>query len=998
MVNFEAKMKRSGTTETGQNVVFSGDPSLRPSNDIRVGVAWTWVFHDDPEGTSNPATTKRIGKEVTYVWSKPGVYKVELTYVAQIRTADGYQLLLDTVTTTVTITQGSATPVPSKHGGIADAKKAHKRYTGSLEAWSEFRNRSVTGTQGTSSGDTQIDPDLAYKIRLWNLISNVIQRTKQANSGVEPKKVYDALGIDEDTFTGEYYDDHFDPKGSLSKNLGFGNFAREHIDDRSFAATKDNVTRGANGNEFVLFGRELLSYRTGVENNAKDLAALIKGYGPINPKAWNNEFKLAMNRFLIELRRKPYQDQLTTLATLFEDLSQSEAGKLFLGELFDNRNKESCINPFNVLFPPELPRSERIKQGGPIISVEQGNRSEFFDSGGKLKIRSGTEKVKTVMDAFATLIPELNTGLIYFLQHSDDWRYSTDRSDAEEVVAAFHARIASKYWSAQDLQNKGQSENPNDDDITSTSSQLRAEYADVATKATPVASTSWSLSDSATVTLVVIDHQLKHASVFPTADSKLVPWFDTSSGKGELPTPALPLKFGMIVLSLSMTVYEVGSRGGAAGDDLGWSELTQLSVMTTKYVGDIAGIGEAAGLTLSKNASRAKVLGTLAKLGPYLDIVLLAWEVPAAADQWHKHDYDAAYATMLGITGTAMIAGAELLAGGATLLATVGAPVLLIVGTAVTIAAVVWGLNAADPTLTLIIQVTRFGKHWKGENFSPTDPRRLEFQFTRDGTTHSPRQVTRITTQARPINVTSATMGTDGDDFTLTIEMDPPESKDGVDHIRSDGVIYVRPYYEDGFGRILHRITLSDVASNRNTDSWSSAFPTMPEEATQTWNKSKQWFGSFASHLSAKHRLTEQLLEQHRSVVEQEVATGLSSVDLRPTGVGRVDGPKLKQLTVELKTPFAPLLLGAVPHWDQGGPPHGPTFTYLRWPTDTSLELIYVPPEMDEQFREANLGWEKGGIEDYSVLSREVVSVSGIQTGVEVDSPPAWASDPDWAN
>lgn len=986
MVSVEARIGVDGVQETGAQMTFDGTNSSTPDGDV-IDYYWAWIFDDDPRGTSNPDRTKRIGPEVTYTWSVAGTYQVELKYGVRIRTDDGVETASDTATTEVTVSDASSGgATEDAPGGITDAREIQNTYAEALDAWAAFTEEKTAGTMGPGGADAKMDPDMAMKIRLWNVIADVIRKSKRAGSALSPETVYTKLGIDSGDFEGEYWDDNFDYQGSLTENLGFGAdgapYAEYHIDQEAFESTKDNVS--SNASEFVTFGRKLIAYREGIENNCKELVALVKGYGNLEPKKWDDEFRPADNQFLEELRRKPYEEQISILATIFEELTKCHAGKVFLGELFANRYKDGCIDPFNVLYPPEKKQSERTEPGGPIISVREGNRSDFFDSSGKLKLQSN----RNLYDAFKKLIPELNTGAVYFLSHADDWRYAAARSDAEALVATFHARLTSKYWSKEELKNKGLANDPNDGDITTLSPDLRDRFETVATAVTPMESGAWSMSDSGEVTKALVDHSVKYSTLFPTKDTDYVPW-DTASGQDELPSAAVPLKFGLVVLSAGTTVYKL-SQEEPPYQDVGRSELTQLTVLSVKYAGDMAGIGAAAGVEALKEANRGKIYRVFMKLGPYIDVILLAWDVEAAVDQWHQHDYDAAWATMVGIGGTLVIAGAEAVIAAESItvggsLASTGLPALVVIGALAAIGGTIWGMSASDPEIANLVAVTRFGHKWNGGNLDTTDHAKLAFRFTHDGTTNYPRQLTKFASLSQPINLKKAALDNESDKYKLTVELDPPET-DGVTPIASDGVVYLRPYYDGELANILHRIDLSDETGDRGTDEWSSKFPCIPWNNLDGFQDMVRYFEEdFAPHLPEVSKITQALMNDTPNTPADREIQRINEVELTPDLSNRTDdGSNVKKLTVELVTSFAPVLLGAVPV-------EGPNERFLNWPSGMLLEAIYVPPEMDEQFRREEMNFLQAGIASYSTLSRDIVPVENLTDSVRVKGDPKWA-------
>jgi hypothetical protein len=451
-----------------------------------------------------------------------------------------------------------------------------------------------------------------------------------------------------------------------------------------------------------------------------------------------------------------------------------------------------------------------------------------------------------------------------------------------------------------------------------------------------------------------------------------------------MPAPAAPLKLALVVHSMAVTGSQLAKAGtpGTKYHDISWDEAAELITLGTKYAGDILGIIESAGVTIDKSTPIGKVFRAFGKLGPFLDIILLSWDVESAVTQWQRQDYDAAYATMAGIGGGALIAITELAVvlewttlSSTFALATGGTAV--VVGVVLLVVSFAWAIYAADSNIVDLIKKTRFGVSWRTSEMQHDVPTAPEWRFVSDGgLTNYSRQLTAFASQSRPINLKKAEisvsiLGSGPTTHTLTIELDPPESRDGG-HIKADGTLYFRPYFQGEFGNILHRISLSETTSTYGAPNSDSEIPCLPMDNFNFDDMAQYWEDDFAPHLDNKYRITADMIKNpiQGSKADRE-AQSVIDVEFSPPLSNRTDNDNnIEKMTIKITSPFEQILIGA-DHYYEGDTTTDQTLT---WPK-THLEAKYVPPETETRFRNDDLNFLETGLAEYTTLSRDVVRV-----------------------
>lgn len=737
---------------------------------------------------------------------------------------------------------GSSTK-PGWDGAISEAMWFHQRYVDELSTWSRFQKK---------HGD---------KLQMWDTIRKLL--AKSANTGgISTQQLYDALGVS------TYHED----KGTgwdISKGL----YAALEFDEDASLAALDKKAGSVNANhscdnEFICFGREVVTKRASVEIAAAKLVDYMKfGREKEDYSFAKTDTGLAEkthptldqnNEFYSDFVEYPLAEQIVIAKQLTFGLAHSKRGKDFLASLFEYQHR-SIFSPFAFTELRSVSYDEDTYYQGEQ-AIEQGKEryltifakdreayeQRYLTEDGRYKLEETPDiQTDSLPEHLAQLLAQLYPGLMHFRatrtadtnymngvtagSASGNTRDNDSRPDPDAVVSKFTEGIVGLFL--------------NDDHI-------RQIIDGVDWSKTPHDKPDWSKD------------YLKGGSdgaEWTKKETRYIGLISVNAADG------LSIPGGVFVLPVKLLLTAMGA----------YTAYTSMSESDTdvEYFKKVRKMGKT--LTsvssyeesLSKGTTGQKALKVLGTVGTCLDIVLTVVYVQDIAEEMNGGDYDAAggYALM-GLSGLASIGawGAGLGAGGSIFTAA-GATLGLISGGLVVVAFALAALGAAvlyacdESTITEWVRYTYFGKGWSGlTQTNVLNPRSQTFRYKQlsdDGTALEdeadfPRQMSTLYSLVRPIGLSEAVAGTrsrsnSGPEYpygTFTIEPFQQgvwQNKDDVE-ILETGLLFVGPVEiidsDSGLkrtvttdGNYLHRISLGDdpggsassaSLGNRESDEW----------------------------------------------------------------------------------------------------------------------------------------------------------------------------------
>lgn len=855
---------------------------------------------------------------------------------------------------------------PGWGGAVGIAKGYHQRYVNRLDEWGQFQKE---------HGD---------KVRLWQMTKQILKKSVTAD-GISTSHLCQALGVSMTYENAPDTDDEvwdFDEWLHATLELGF-DATMQDLADMSGAVNVDFST----DNEFVRFGRELVTRRAAVEVSAQRLIHFMK-YGeteeaslPDSGMAEKEHANLdASNQFYADFIKYDLDDQIIIAKELTYGLGNSQSGKDFLANLFEFQ-QYAIFDPFAFTEVQYFKHSEgKFYSGENAIDQAKSKyitvftkdpeayTQTYFTNDLRYKFEENPDiQTDSVPEHLVQLLTQLYSGLIHFhATRTNDTHYmdgvptdggtapnkgeSAPNPDPDDVVSKFTEKTLSLFV--------------NDD-------QIRSMIDDIDWSNTPHDKPDWSKDY-----LKQGGDQGWGASETKAVASISVVRADAFAGSMDVPssmwTGQLNFLFSTMGAIAGMSsLFDPGSAStkeqikNLRSIGYGVTGLSHLeSYLPAKFTDEIADINRGAKL-VNMGRKASKYLGPVGTLLDGLGVVLSAYDM---AYQQARGDYDAAagYA-LLGLSG---VAGLGATAAGATASASgVGfattATLGLISGGLIAISLVLGVLGTAvvawcdESEITEWIRNTRFGTGWSALSKTDIlDPTKQTFGYKNlikgsDGPLGEPdyaQQISSLHSMVRPIGLATVKAGVDsrqghsGDYPYGKLAIDPYQegtwdSKSEVEILR-DGFLFVRPLpvIKDGSFKIheavegdyLHRISLHDGPQTTDMES-------------KVWARTdSEW----------KKPLDEHEPNGFFEMVEQFAERDLSHADLD------LNIRELKSVTNDHGE--EPVISWKGTFWDMAGQgnkifgwapadiPHGMDSTI---DTELYVEVLYVPPEVADSMR-----------------------------------------------
>jgi hypothetical protein len=263
-----------------------------------------------------------------------------------------------------------------------------------------------------------------------------------------------------------------------------------------------------------------------------------------------------------------------------------------------------------------------------------------------------------------------------------------------------------------------------------------------------------------------------------------------------------------------------------------------------------------------------------------------------------------------------------------------------------------------------------------------------------------------------PIGFEKLELGTDSDQsegkYVLRLELDVPKNSE----VLETGALYFRPYYYGEFCPFIHKLALNDEKGDRFSANWKSRFPYMRDELRRLGHENRgrggsrgrggnsggypeammKYWSSYADHIGQADPFDDDMIQWG---IDNQQFIGVSHVTLNPKNSGSGQQPsrlrsdtswanEINEVHLEIGTRFPPLLLGIPPEIDWGS---SSNHNYLEWPSDTAVEVTYVPPELESHIQEGNVFVnEELNLSEFPALSREIQQLS--EFSIQALSPP----------
>lgn len=889
---------------------------------------------------------------------------------------------------------------PGWDGAIGTAKGLHQEYVNALDEWGQFQKK---------HGD---------KVRLWQTTRTILKKSITAD-GISISHLCDALDL---SMTYENAEDEDDEKWVFeewlyaSLNLGF---------DASLAdlAGKAGTVNDdfSSDNEFISFGRKLVTRRAAVELAANRLIHYMK-YGeqkdqpPLQLHGTGIAEKQypkhdASNEFYTDFMKYDLNDQIIIAKELTYGLGNSQRGKDFLANLFEFQHL-AIFDPFGFTQVRSFKKSEQaFYRGGEAIMKAKAEyitvftkdpeaySNKYLTSEGKYKQEKDPDiQTDSVTEHLIQLLTQLYAGLIHFhATRTNDTHYmddvaagrtapnggsETDNPDPEAVVSKFTGEVLSLF--VNDDQMRSIIDNTDWSEKQYDKPDWSKDYLDRNNDV------GWTTDETKKVA----------AASVGKADS-FVDELNLGSARWLGPHKILFATMGATAGMASL--FEPGSKSAEQQiKDLraigkGVTDLSALErYLPEEFADEIADINRGAKL-VNMGRKAAKFLGTIGTVLDGLGVILNAYDM---ACQMSRGDYDAAggYA-LLGLSGVAGL-GATAAGLAATSASGIGyataATLGLISGGLVVISLLLAALGTAvvawcdESEITEWIRNTRFGKGWSDLNErNILDPSQQTFGYKQltpgsDGPLGGPdysQQISSLHSLVRPIGLSDVSVGTatpqggSGDHPFGELTIKPFEngvwsSKSDVE-ILEEGFLFVRPLpileesnqppeysvTEDVNTEYLHRISLQDEPSTSD-----------PESKVSTGTDT-DWKTTLAEHDPNPYY---ELIEQFR-----ETDFDSSDLDLEITDVAKETNENGEGTVIRWSGTF----------WDKGSD----GTRIFGWPPDELssdspsgqidewryVEILYAPPELADSIRKSKVEMRPKDIPAVSRGRARIVPKSG---------------------
>ncbi|WP_254532863.1 hypothetical protein [Natrinema gelatinilyticum] len=345
-------------------------------------------------------------------------------------------------------------------GALEEARFQHSMYLTALADWEEFQR------------------DYGEKIQLWTTIQQLVTRSRHTDDS-STEELYDALGVS------EYFEDELETNWSGDASVD----TALHISNAKDSALKQGkqVTwedAEKTGNEFIDFGREIVSRRVLVEIRAHKLILRMK-YGLPSLEddkriAWWNagmdQFQppdlSEANAFYVEFLKRPLDQQIAIVERLTARLAHCHRGRVFLAHLFEYREM-AIFNPNRLARPgPAWKREDEsdpkeyvwgdeaiemaMKRKVSILPKQPSELTRFYTADGRVTVDADPDiRTDSIEEHLTQALLQLLPGLNHFYAHrSTDEQYLADPEmpDPDLIVSNFVGIVTATYFTDTEIQ------------------------------------------------------------------------------------------------------------------------------------------------------------------------------------------------------------------------------------------------------------------------------------------------------------------------------------------------------------------------------------------------------------------------------------------------------------------------------------------------------------------------------------------------------------------